>query len=52
MAREAFAADPHGLLGLAGAAVLLRQLRKGNRRRVGFDPASQIVDTGVGHVDL
>ena len=49
MPGQPFAADPHRLLGLPGAAVLLRQLRKGNRRRVGFDPASQIVDTGMGH---
>ena len=52
VAGEALAANPHGFLGLPGAAGLFRQLRKGNRRRVGFDPAPQIVDTRVGHVDL
>ncbi len=47
---QPFAADPDRFLGLPGAAVLFGQLREGNRRRVGFDPASQIVDTRMGHV--
>ena len=48
---QPFAADANGLLGLAGAPVLLGQLREGNRRRVGFDPAPQIVDSRSGHVN-
>ena len=49
MPGQPFAADPHRVLGLPGAPVLFGQLREGNRRRVGFDPASQIVDSGRRH---
>jgi hypothetical protein len=49
MPGEALAADPHGLLGLPGTPVFLGQLRKGNRRRVGLDPASQVIDAGMRH---
>jgi hypothetical protein len=49
---EALAADAHGLLELADAATLFRQLGKCERRRLLLDPASQIVEAvRVGHAD-
>ena len=52
MMRETFAADANGLLELAGAATLLRELRKGQRRRILLDPASQVFEAvRVGHAD-
>ena len=43
--REAGAADADRFVGVASAAALLRQLREGDRRRVGLDPASQFKDS-------
>ena len=50
MKLETGAADVDGLLVMAGAAALLRQLGEGNRRRIRLDPASEIFNPlAVGH---
>ena len=50
MDREAGVADRHRLLELAGAAVLFGKLSEGDRRRVLFDPAPEVVNSLiVGH---
>ena len=51
---EAGAADADGLVVIAGAAALLGELRKSNRRRVRLDPASQFEQSWVvaGHACL
>lgn len=47
MKRETGAANADRFVGVAGAAALLRQLRKGNRRRVRLDPAPQLENAWV-----
>src|SRR5687767_2079625 len=47
MVREAVAADPDGVLVLAGAAVFFGELREDDRRRVLVDPASQFFDARI-----
>ena len=44
---EAGAADADGFVVVAGAAALLGELRKSNRRRVRLDPASQFEDSWI-----
>jgi hypothetical protein len=46
MADQAVAADADGFVRLPRAAVLLRELREGDRRRVVLDPAPELIDTG------
>jgi hypothetical protein len=47
---ETAAAHVHGFLVVAGAAILFRELCKGNRRRVLLDPASEFFDPWIiGH---
>lgn len=40
--RQALPTDFYGALELPGAAILLCELRKSNRRRIGLDPASKL----------
>lgn len=39
---QALPTDFYGALELPDAAILLRELRKSNRRRIGLDPASKL----------
>ena len=43
---QPLAADADGFVRLPRAAVLLRELREGDRRRVVLDPAPEFIDTG------
>ncbi len=50
MALQSLAAHPDGRRQVAAAPVLFGQLRKGNRRRVMFQPLAELVDAGIlGH---
>ncbi len=46
MTDQPVAADADGFVRLPRAAVLLRELREGDRRRVVLDPAPEFIDTG------
>ncbi len=46
MLGEARATDLHGLGETSSPSVLLGELGEGDRRRVGVDPASQILEAG------
>ena len=47
MLLESPARHAHGFLELACSTVLLGQLSEGDRRRVAFDPTSQVVDAWI-----
>jgi hypothetical protein len=45
--RQTGPADANGVFELAGPAMLLRELRKSNRRRIPLDPASKFFNPQV-----
>lgn len=49
MLLEACTRHPHGFREVAQAAIFLGELREGNRRRVTFDPTSQVLYAWVVH---